>query len=274
MARKAKHLLDELSRPGPHEVLRGDLALVGLPGLVFTPASGLGLPAVAFGHGWLQPPIRYRETLRHLASWGIVAAAPATHRGPLASNRLLAADLLTALDVCVGVRLGDGTISVDPARLGLAGHGTGGGCAVLAAAGSERVKAVVTLAATQTTPFASEAAKSCRMPALHLAAGRDLAAPLAANAELIAQSWAGPVRLRVLPKASHLGFTEGRHWSNLLIHGKAEHATQRLARALLTAFFLVHLTGKHDYEPLLSEALKGAPLVYEHEAGNPAEQLR
>jgi dienelactone hydrolase len=258
MARKARQLLDELAHRGPHRVLRGDLALVGLPGLVFTPASGLGLPAVAFGHGWLQPPARYADLLRHLASWGIVTAAPATHVGPLGSHRLLAADLRTTLDVCTGVRLGDGGISVSPDRLGLAGHSIGGGAAVLAAAEDNRIKAVATLAAAQTKPFASEAAKACTMPGLHLVAGRDEVAPQAGNAELIAGSWAGESQLRVLPKATHLGFTEGRHWSNLLIAGKAEHGTQRLARALLTAFFLAHLTGNKDYEPLLAEDVKGA----------------
>src|SRR5699024_7318571 len=83
MAAKPKHLFEELSHPGPHEVRRGDLALVGLPGVVFTPRQGLNLPAVVFGHGWMQPPGRYQDLLRHLASWGIVAAAPATHGGPL-----------------------------------------------------------------------------------------------------------------------------------------------------------------------------------------------
>ncbi len=257
MARKAKQLLDELSRRGPHQVLRGDLALVGLPGLVFTPSAGLGLPAVAFGHGWLQPPIRYRELLRHLASWGIVVAAPATQRGPLGSHRLLAADLRAALDVCTGVRLGAGEVSVDPGKLGLAGHSTGGGCAVLAAASDERVRAVATLAAAQTRPFASEAARSCGMPGLHVTAGKDLVAPAVSNAALIASEWAGPVLVRTVPKASHLGFTEGRHWSNLLVSGKAEHGTQRIARALLTAFFLVHLAGQNEYEPLLTDAVKG-----------------
>ncbi|NUT94019.1 MAG: alpha/beta hydrolase, partial [Saccharothrix sp.] len=116
----AKQVLDQLSKPGEHPVLRGDLALVGLPGLVYTPASGLGLPAVAFGHGWLQPVTRYRALLRHLASWGIVAAAPGTQRGPLMSSRLLAGNLRTALDVCTGVRLGEGAISVDPERLAVA----------------------------------------------------------------------------------------------------------------------------------------------------------
>jgi dienelactone hydrolase len=258
MAQKAKHLLRELSRPGPHRVLRGDLALIGMPGLVLTPASGLGLPAVAFGHGWLQPPIRYRELLRHLASWGIVVAAPATHLGPLGSHRLFAADLRTALDVCVGVRLGDGEISVDPDRLGLAGHGTGGGSAVLAAADDDRVKAVATLAPAQTRPFASEAAARCTVPGLHLVAGRDQVAPAAGNAEPIAHAWAGPVHVEEIPKASHLGFTEGRHWSNLLLPGKAERGTRRVAKAMLTAFFLLHLAGKRDYEPLFPQRERDA----------------
>jgi len=257
---KAKDLVETLSRRGPHPVLRGDLALVGLPGLVFTPSHGLGLPAVAFGHGWLQPPLRYRELLRHLASWGLVVAAPATQRGPLGSNRLLAADLRTALDVCTSVRLGEGGLSVDPNKLGLAGHSTGGGCAVLAASTDPRVKAVATLAAAETRPFASAAARTCTMPGLHLAGGHDVVAPPVGNAEAIAKAWAGPVQLRTLPKASHLGFTEGRHWSNLLVAGKADHGTHRLTRALLTAFFLVHLAGRTEYRPLLTDQVKGAVL--------------
>ncbi|GGS23458.1 MULTISPECIES: dienelactone hydrolase family protein [Actinokineospora] len=250
-------LLDELSRPGPYEVLRGDLALVGLPGAVFTPRTGLNLPAIAFGHGWLQPVERYRGLLRHLASWGIVTAAPATQSGPFASSRLLAADLRTALDVCVGVRLGDGDISVDPARLGLAGHSTGAGCAVLAAAEDPRVRAVATLAASQTRPFASEAARACAMPSLHLAGGRDIVAPPVAHAELIARTWAGPSRLCVLPKSSHMAFTEGRHWSDLIVQGKGDSTARKLARGLLTAFFLHHLAGVKDYAALLEEPIKG-----------------
>ncbi|WP_156757885.1 dienelactone hydrolase family protein [Actinokineospora pegani] len=264
MARKAKHLFDELSRPGPHRVLRGDLALVGMPGVVYTPASGLSLPAVAFGHGWLQPPTRYRRLLRHLASWGVVAAAPGTHVGPLGSHRLLAADLRTALDVCTGVRLGDGEVSVDPGKLGLAGHSTGAGSAVLATAADPRVNAVATLAASQTRPFATDAARQCTAPSLHLAAGRDSVAPPVANAELIAENWAGPARVRTLPKASHLGFAEGRHWSGLLVAGKSESATQKTARALLTAFFLVHLADQRDYEPVLDLPLKSADVTFDN----------
>jgi dienelactone hydrolase len=263
LANKVKHLVEELSHQGPHRVLRGDLALVGLPGVVYTPTAGRGLPALAFGHGWLQPPSRYRGLLRHLASWGLVVAAPGTQLGPLASHRLFAADLRTALDVCVGVRLGDGSISVDPGKLGLAGHSVGAGCAVLAAAeesgesGGSRVRAVATLAATQTKPFATDAASRCGMPSLHLAGGRDLVAPRVGHAGLIASNWAGQARLRTVPKATHLGFTEGRHWSNLLLPGKSETASLRAARILLTAFFLVHLAGETRYAPVLDAEVKG-----------------
>lgn len=265
MSSDARQLFATLSRPGPHQVLRGELALVGLPGVVSTPSEGLGLPAVVFGHGWLQPSERYRGLLRHLASWGIVAASPNTQRSPLPSHRLYAADLRTALDVCVGVRLGDGQISVDPAKLGLAGHSTGGGAAVLAAADDDRVRAVATVSAAEVRPSALDAAKRCTMPGLHLIGGKDLIAPGAGHGEAIAQEWAGPVTLRSVPKASHLGVTEGRHWSQLLLDGKPERTTQRIAKALLTAFFLVHLAGREEYRPLLDNSVRHCPIDLQRE---------
>lgn len=256
-----KRSAEELSRRGPHEVLRGDLALVGLPGVVFTPRSGLGLPAVAFGHGWLQPPQRYADLLRHLASWGIVAACPGTQRGPIPSHRQYAADLRTTLDICTGVRLGDGEISVDPGRLALAGHCMGGGAAVLAAADDDRVRVVATLAAAETRPSAREAGRGCTVPSLHVAAGKDRVAPAIGNAEPLAQAWGGPAQLRSMPKASHLGFTDGRHWSDLLIDGSPETGTRRVTRTLLTAFLLRHLTGAKEHDALLDADVPGAALT-------------
>ncbi|MBP2476203.1 dienelactone hydrolase [Crossiella equi] len=257
-----KQALEQLSRPGPHKVLRGDLGLIGLPGLVLTPAQGLGLPAVAFGHGWLQPPRRYLGLLKHLASWGIVVAAPATHGGALPSHRLYAADLRTTLDVCTGVRLGEGKISVDPDRLALAGHSMGAGSAVLAAAEDPRVRAVVTLALSETRPSSLDAARDCPMPALHLAAAQDLVAPPVGHIEPLAQAWAGPVQLRSITKATHLAFTEGRHWSDLLLDGRGHHGTQKLTKSLVTAFLLRILTGTRAYSALLEEEVRGCTIDY------------
>lgn len=267
-AKSPKKALAELSQRGPHEVLHGDLALVGLPGVVCTPRSGRGLPAVAFGHGWLQPPLRYRNLLRHLASWGIVAAAPGTHAGPFASHRLFASDLRTTLDICAGVRLGEGDISVDEERLAVAGHAMGGGSAVLAAAADERVLAVATLAVSETMPSALAAAKQVPAPGLHIAADNDLLAPATANAEPIAEAWGGPVQLRTAKKANHLAFTEGRHWTELLLHGKSHYGTQRLSRALLTAFLLKTLTGDNRGDALLSSDIPGAAIDHDHSHGD------
>jgi dienelactone hydrolase len=260
MSTSPKQLAGLLSRPGPHEVLRGDLGLVGLPGLVCTPRSGSGLPAVAFGHGYLQPADRYLWLLRHLASWGIVAAAPGTQRSPLPSHRLYAGDLRTTLDICTGVRLGEGQVTVDGGKLGLGGHGFGGGCAVLAAAKDSRVRAVATLAPSETVPHASVVAASCGMPGLHLAGAEDRIAPVAGHGRAIAEAWQGDVQLRVARKASHLAFTGGRHWSELLLDGKASRPAQHTAQALLTAFFLKHLTGTAEYDALLAADLKTAAI--------------
>src|ERR1700758_520341 len=131
----ARKLVAALPRPGPHRVLRGDLAFAGLPGVVYTPEAGMNLPGVAFGHDWLARSARYSGLLEHLASWGIVAGAPDTERGLAPSVLNLAFDLGTALDIVAGVRLGPGKISVHPAKLGVVGHGFGGSAAVFAAGG-------------------------------------------------------------------------------------------------------------------------------------------
>ena len=91
MARRNRKLFAALTRPGPHRVLRGDLGFAGIPGVVYTPASGFGLPAVAFGHDWLTEAAHYADTCEHLASWGVVTAAPDTQRGLAPSVLTLAA---------------------------------------------------------------------------------------------------------------------------------------------------------------------------------------
>ena len=280
----AKQAVAELSKPGPHPVLRGELALVGLPGAVFTPTTGAGLPAVAFGHDWLQPAHRYHGLLRHLASWGIVAAAPATARGPLASNRGLAHDLRTALSVCAEVRLGGtargAAVSVDPARLGVAGHGMGASAAVLASAvpaadtavqeaqeaywesGSDlRIAAVATVALTESRPSAIDAARVVHQPGMHLAFGKDLVSPPAAGAAPVASAWAGESSLRTLKKATHLGLLEGRHWSEVVLDGKPESSTQTLVRALLTGYLLHRLGGQQRYAAVFDGPVKGTEVA-------------
>ncbi len=260
--RNASDAVARLSRPGPHRVLRGDLGIMGIPGIVFAPEEGLGLPAVAFGHDWLQPAERYADLLRHLASWGIVTAAPSNHRGLLPSHSGFAADLRTTLEVCAGVRLGDGRISVDSRHTALAGHGIGGGAAMLAAVGQPRVAAVVTIAVAQSRPSALDAARTITAPTLHIAAGKDTVAPAAGHAEPIAAAAAGKVWLRTLKKASHTGFLEGIHWSDFVLSGSPDTKTRRVTRALVTAFLLHQLLDEDRVEVLVDGKVSGTALEH------------
>ncbi len=265
MARNAPSVkrptLDYLQHLGPYRVATGELALAGMPGVVFAPLSGKNLPLVAFGHDWMQPVSRYADTLRYFASWGIVAIAPSTERGPLPSFGGLAVDLSTSLKLVANTRLEDRAVTVDPAKFGVAGHGLGGGAAILAAAQDTTIRAVATVNVANPRPSAVDAAGLVLVPGLHLSGGKDQLAPAAANATLIANAWAGPAQLRTIKKAGHLGLAEGKHWTNTLTGSDAEKTTQHIARMLMTAFFLRHLDGQDQLADELDGKVSGTKLV-------------
>jgi len=243
---RTKKLFAALKRRGPHRVLRGDLAFAGLPGVVYTPESGFNLPGVAFGHDWLTGAQHYAGTLEHLASWGIVAAAPATEAGPLPSVLNFAVDLGSTLDIITGVRLGEGRISVHPSKLGVVGHGFGGSAAVFCAAGLPvKPRAVAALFPTVTRPDATEPAAGLKAPGLVLAAAQD-PTTLRSNAVELARAWS-TATLRAVPKATPGGLVEGRRWTRAVGLPGSDRRTQRIVRALLTGYLLHALTGDKTY---------------------------
>lgn len=244
MARNRK-LFSALMRRGPHQVLRGDLAFAGIAGVVHTPAHGYGLPAVAFGHDWLCDTADYTETCRHLASWGIVAAAPNTQRGLVPSVLNLSADLGTALDVMTGVRLGPGEISVAPTKLGLAGHGFGASAAIFAAGARPTTKAVVAVFPAVTKPSAEAAAATLTVPGLVLATPDDDRS-IRTDALEVAQRWDGSL-LRVVDKSQTGGLAEEHGLSGLLGVPRRSTRVQKTIRALMTGFLLFQLTGDKAY---------------------------
>ncbi|MQY25078.1 alpha/beta hydrolase [Nocardia aurantia] len=246
MSASVKSLLNHLTSPGPHRVRAGNLAVAGQPGVVFTPERGTDLPAVAFGHGWLSGAGSYVRLLRHLASWGFVAAAPDSERGPVPSHLNLAGDLLTTLDICTGVRLGDGQVTVHPERVALAGHGMGAGAAVIAAA-QRPVGAVAALYPAPTAPAAEPLAEGIDTPALIVAGESDIAS-VNGNAIPLARAWAGPVVLRTVDNASHNGMVAGRRILATLGAGKHEPRTERITRALLVGYLTYQLLGDKAYE--------------------------
>lgn len=252
----ARHrsLFSALTRRGPHRVLRGDLGFAGIPGLVFTPASGFRLPGVAFGHDWLTAVDHYTGTCAHLASWGIVTAAPDTQRSPVPSVLTLGHDLSSTLEVISEIRLGDGHISVDEDALAVAGHGFGGAAAAFAAAGRSGLKAAAAVFPSVTTPSAETAAATLRMPGLVLATPDDTKS-LRLDALEMSQNWKGSV-LRVVNKARAAELAEKRRFAGLLGFPGSKNRTQRTVRALLTGFLLFHLTGEKKYQPFADAEAK------------------
>jgi hypothetical protein len=243
---KTSKLFAALARRGPHRVLRGDLAFVGLPGVVYTPDSGLNLPGVAFGHDWLTGVARYTGLLEHLASWGIVAAAPDTERGLAPSVLNLAFDLGTALDIAAGVRLGSGQISVHPGKLGVIGHGFGGSAAVFAAAGMKaKPQAVAALYPTITNPSAEQPASTLNVPGVVFSAPGS-AKDLRSNAIEVWRAW-DTATLRIVAKAKPTGLAEGRRLTTAFGLGAPDRRTQKTTRALLTGHLLYALAGDKTY---------------------------
>lgn len=255
--------LEYLSFRGPHQIASGRTDQAGLPGLVFAPAFGRNLPVVALSHGWLQPASRYADTLRFLASWGFIAVAPDTQRGPIPSHGAMALDLQVALHLIGAGRLGGGRVRADRSRMGVIGHSIGGGAAVLAAAAEpELISAVVTVNAAPTKPSAVQAARRVVAPGLHLVGARDDMGVTDDESEgaALAAAWAGPVQLRTVAKASHLGLAEGKHWTSLIIGSGDERKVQHIVRSLATAFLLQHVAGQDQLAADLAGKVKGTTL--------------
>ncbi len=263
MARQASPSVDRptleyLSHLGPHRVASGDLSATGTPGMVVAPVSGRNLPVVALGHGWMQPVHRYSGTMRYLASWGFIVVAPATEGGPIPSHSGLGIDLSRALRAVVSGSLAGGVVTGDKARLGVIGHSVGGGAAVLAAATDSAITAVVTVTAVA-TKAALRAAGNITAPGLHVVGAADEMSKHA-GAEL-ADFWAGPVQLREVKGAKHLGLAEGKHWTTAIVGDGAEKRIQQATRTLATAFLLRHLAGQRQLAEELEAKVPGTSLV-------------
>lgn len=246
-------LMSVLSVRGPHRVLRGSLEIAGVRGQVFAPATGRDMPAIAFGHAWLAGSRRYRDLLFHLASWGIVAAAPDAEAGPFPSDEALAADLRSTLDIVSRYPLGtQGALDVDPTRIGLVGHGFGASAAVLAAADetilgqpAPKVRGVVALFPAPTTPVLLPAAARATAPAMIVAGSGELDR-FDANARALADAYGGPVALRTLPGATARDLTERWTLRSLVGANGADGKVHAKVRALCTGFLLYTLAGDEN----------------------------
>lgn len=62
--------------------------------------AGAPYPAIAFGHGFFQEPLRYAGLLEHLAGWGLVVISTESQAGLAPDHALFAADLSASLSAC------------------------------------------------------------------------------------------------------------------------------------------------------------------------------
>ncbi|MHA2788105.1 dienelactone hydrolase family protein [Corynebacterium sp. S7] len=246
MSANLKKTLSELSKRGPHRVMEGDLGFTGLPGKVYTPAEGNGVPGVAFGHDWMKSVKDYHRFLRHLASWGIVVAAPDTEKGFNPNHSGFAADLETCLQILAGVKLGQGNTTVSPTKLGLVGHGMGGGAAVLTAADNPKVKSVATIYPANVAPSAVSAARALDIPGLVIGSGKSELFN-AGNPAKLAYNWKGDVVYREIDNGNQQGFSEDSGFQFLIGQGWSQSSARETARGLVTGYLLHQLGQDKKY---------------------------
>lgn len=255
-------LLTALNRRGPHRVMRGDLRIAGMSGVLYTPAEGEKIPAVAFGHGWLADSRQYKRLLMHFASWGFAVIAPDAERGPLASDAALAAELRSALSIIAHTPLGTGEVTIDPEKLGLVGHGFGASAAILAAAQQQLlgqpavdVAGVVALYPAPTTPSLLPAARNADAPGLIVASSdvdtmSDNALPIATayGSDAAEKAKNRPdVVLRTLPGKPASSLLERRSLKGLVGFNGADGKAHGWVKALATGFLLDTVAGESGY---------------------------
>ncbi|MCS7300748.1 MAG: hypothetical protein NZ556_04245, partial [Fimbriimonadales bacterium] len=103
--------------------------------------SGAPYPAISFGHGFLQPPERYRSILEHLATWGYFVIATESGLELFPNHRAYSEDMRFCL-IYLEQQNADASSSlfgqVATERFGISGHSMGGGASILAAAADSR----------------------------------------------------------------------------------------------------------------------------------------
>ena len=273
MAIKTKELHAKLGRRGPYGVDTGDLGFTGTPGSVFVPRDAPSpAPVVGWAHDWTKGPQYYTDTLKHLASWGFVVVAPATDRGGRPNHQHFADHLSASIEDVLQARLGRGTVRADPRRIGLAGHGLGGGVAALLASQRTDIDAVAMVFPTETVPSAAERAMLVDAPALLLSAAGGVHGEDARELHL---AWRGELVHRRLDKAIETGLVERNSLVGQIGLADPDRRTQRTVRPLLAGYLLATLAGDDDYAAFADHEakIKDTVPVTEEMLAEEAEEL-
>jgi predicted dienelactone hydrolase len=211
------------------------------------------LPAVTFGHGFLTPVSAYQSTLQHLATHGYIVIASESEGSLFPSHSRFAGDLSHCLTYLIQQSDAPGSWlegAIDPLRLGASGHSMGGGASILAAAADPRIRALAPLAPAETNPSAATAAANLSIPFTAIVGTQDTITPTASHGQLMYNAAPGPRRMISQIGGFHCGYIDSSTFG--CDSGAMPRAEQlALTRALLTAFFDLHLKGDHFRAPLV-----------------------
>lgn len=206
-------------------------------------SRGAPYPAVSFGHGFLQPPERYRSILEHLATWGYFVIATESGLELFPNHRTYSEDMrhcLTYLEQQNADSSSPLFGQVATEQFGISGHSMGGGASILAAAADTRIKAVANLAAAETNPSAIQASPNVVVPHSLISGSADTITPLSSNGLRMYNAGFAPKLLPVIQGGWHCGFQD----TSIIgcDSGPMPRATQlQITRRLLTAFFELYL---------------------------------
>ncbi len=226
--------------------------------------SGAPYPAITFGHGFLQPPERYRSTLEHLATWGYLVIATESEQGLFPNHQRYSEDMrwcLTYLEQQNTNPTSTFYQQVATDKFGVSGHSMGGGAGVLAAAADLRIKAIATLAAAETNPSAIQQSANLTIPHSLISGSADTITPLQNHGLRMYNAGFAPKLLPVLQGGWHCGFMDSSSFG--CDSGPMSRAVQlAYTRRLLTAFFELYLRGNFEaWEWVWGSAIQSDPLI-------------
>lgn len=172
--------------------------------------TGTGFPVVSFGHGYLIGSDLYSFVWNALVPYGYIVALPATESGTTPDQAALGEDLAFLVNKLKAESANPASFlyhAVAPAGA-VAGHSMGGAVSFLGAAGNAGVDAVVTFAASTSTPSAVPAAGQVTVPTLFIAGENDCLAPPSVQDLLYMESASACKAFVEIADASHCQFND------------------------------------------------------------------
>lgn len=252
---------------GPFAVTKTTVTLAGFDVVLHVPDGPGPFPTVLFSPGFQLDAVHFEDTGAYLASHGFFTAIPTWGDSFLAA--IPHSDLADHVSAILDALVADSR--VDPEALAAGGHSRGGKVAILAATRDARIKASFNLDPVDSAggPGAQpSAANPSVTPELmgqftipggfvgsaKGASGVVPCAPTADNYAAYAAHAAGEVFVELIAGSGHNDFADSLPFLLLFActGGDAPATTRSRARALMTAFYYVHLVGDERLRDFLT----------------------